>query len=69
MNRFAHDVGIATEAYAAYLNAPRGILDSEEQTLIDDDLARARARARARAQAAMETAWLESTPVRGAAGE
>jgi hypothetical protein len=61
MNRFAHDVGVATEAYAAYLNAPRGVLDSEEQTLFDEDLARARA--------AMERAWLESTPVRDAAGE
>jgi hypothetical protein len=61
MNRFAHDVGVATEAYAAYLNAPRGVLDSEEQTLFDEDLARARA--------AMERAWLESTPVRDAGGE
>jgi hypothetical protein len=61
MNRFAHDVGVATEAYAAYLNAPRGVLDSEEQMLFDEDLARARA--------AMERAWLESTPVRDAGGE
>ena len=61
MNRFARDVGVATEAYAAYLNAPRGILDSDEQTLFDEDMARARA--------AMELAWLESTPVREAAGD
>ncbi len=61
MNRFARDVGVATEAYAAYLNAPRGILDSEEQTLFDEDLARARA--------AMELAWLEATTVRDASGE
>jgi hypothetical protein len=56
MKRFALDVGMATEAYAAYLNAPRGILDSDEQLLFDEDLARARA--------AMELAWLESMPVR-----
>lgn len=61
MKRLAHDVGSATEAYAAYLNAPRGILDSEEQSLFDEDLARARA--------AMERAWLESTPVRDVAGD
>ena len=51
-----HDVGVATEAYAAYLNAPRGALGREEQVLFDEDLARARA--------AMERAWLEATPVR-----
>ncbi|HTX11578.1 MAG TPA: hypothetical protein VME22_23345 [Solirubrobacteraceae bacterium] len=56
MSRFSHDVGVATEAYAAYLNAPRGILDTDEQMLFDEDMARARA--------AMELAWLESTPVR-----
>jgi hypothetical protein len=50
------DVGLATEAYAAYLNAPRGVLDSEEQQLFDEDLAKARA--------AMERAWLEAKPVR-----
>ena len=61
MNRFAHDVGVATEAYAAYLNAPRGVLDIEEQVLFDEDLARARA--------AMERAWLESTPVRDGGGQ
>ena len=52
----SHDVGIAVEAYAAYLNAPRGVLDREEQLLFDQDMARARA--------AMESAWLETTPVR-----
>lgn len=61
MNRLAYDVALATEAYAAYLNAPRGVLDSEEQMLFDEDLARARA--------AMERAWLESTPVRDATGD
>jgi hypothetical protein len=49
------DVSGAVEAYAAYLNAPRGILDREEQLLFDEDMARARA--------AMERAWLESTPI------
>ena len=56
MSAFSHDVGGAVEAYAAYLNAPRGILDHEEQRLFDEDMARARA--------AMERAWLETTPVR-----
>jgi hypothetical protein len=55
MTSFPHDVGGAVEAYAAYLNAPRGILDREEQLLFDEDMARARA--------AMERAWLESTPI------
>ena len=55
MTPFPQDVGGAVEAYAAYLNAPRGILDYEEQVLFDEDIARARA--------AMERAWLESTPV------
>lgn len=50
-----HDVSGAVEAYAAYLNAPRGFLDTEEQLLFDEDLAKARA--------AMERAWLEATPV------
>jgi hypothetical protein len=50
-----HDVSGAVEAYAAYLNAPRGFLDTEEQLLFDQDLAKARA--------AMERAWLEATPV------
>jgi hypothetical protein len=56
MSAFSPDVGGAVEAYAAYLNAPRGILDYEEQLLFDEDMARARA--------AMERAWLESTPIR-----
>jgi hypothetical protein len=50
------DLGEETEAYAAYLNAPRGFLDSDEQELFDEDLARARA--------AMERAWLAAKPVR-----
>lgn len=50
------DVGLATEAYAAYVNTPRGILDSDEQRLFDEDLAKARA--------TMERAWLEAIPVR-----
>jgi hypothetical protein len=57
MTRYPHDVGGAVEAYAAYLNAPRGVLDHEELLLFDEDMARARA--------AMERAWLESTPVKG----
>ena len=61
MKPFSHDVGGATEAYAAYLNAPRGVLDSDEQILFDEDMARARA--------AMERAWLESTPVRERAAD
>jgi hypothetical protein len=55
MTPFPNDVSGAVEAYAAYLNAPRGILDREEQLLFDEDMARARA--------AMERAWLESTPI------
>ena len=55
MTPYPHDVSGAVEAYAAYLNAPRGILDQEEQLLFDEDMARARA--------AMERAWLESTPI------
>jgi hypothetical protein len=51
-----HDVSGAVEAYAAYLNAPRGILPIDEQVLFDQDLAKARA--------AMDRAWLEATPVR-----
>jgi hypothetical protein len=47
-----------TSAYAAYVNAPRGVLDGDEQQLLDEDLARARA--------AMERAWLEAKPVRDA---
>jgi hypothetical protein len=31
MNAFSHDVGGAVEAYAAYLNPPRGFLSTEEQ--------------------------------------
>ena len=50
------DLAAATEAYAAYLNTPRGVLDSDEQQLFDEDLAKARA--------AMETAWLQAKPVR-----
>ncbi len=56
MTWFPDDVGAATEAYAAYVNAPRGALDPEEQQLFDQDLVRARA--------AMERAWLEAKPVR-----
>jgi hypothetical protein len=56
MTAFRHDLSGAVEAYAAYLNAPRGVLPSDEQELFDQDLARARA--------AMERAWLEATPVR-----
>ena len=55
MSAPADDIGAATEAYAAYLNAPRGVLDSDEQHLFDQDLGKARA--------AMERAWLEAKPV------
>jgi hypothetical protein len=50
------DLGAATEAYAAYLNAPRGVLDADEQQMFDEDLAKARA--------AVESAWLQAMPVR-----
>jgi hypothetical protein len=56
MNPHPDDVGAEIEAYAAYLNAPRGILDHDEQMLFDQDLLKARA--------AMERAWLEAKPVR-----
>jgi hypothetical protein len=56
MNIPFDDVGAATEAYAAYLNAPRGVLPFEEQQLFDQDLVKARA--------AMERAWLEAKPVK-----
>jgi hypothetical protein len=56
MNANPGDVGAEIEAYAAYLNAPRGILDLDEQVLFDQDLLKARA--------AMERAWLEAKPVR-----
>ena len=59
MSGLPQDVSGAVEAYAAYLNAPRGFLDHEEQMLFDEDMARARA--------AMERAWLEATPVQAAA--
>lgn len=50
------DLAEATEAYAAYLNAPRGVLGAAEQQMLDEDLAKARA--------ALETAWLQAKPVR-----
>jgi hypothetical protein len=56
MTAFPDDVGAATEAYAAYLNAPRGVLDTDEQQLFDQDLVKARV--------AMERAWLEAKPVK-----
>jgi hypothetical protein len=55
MSPVPESVAAATEAYAAYLNTPRGILDPDEQQLFDEDLAKARA--------AMERAWLEALPV------
>lgn len=48
------DHGAECEAYAAYLNTPRGLLDDDEQALFDQDLIKAKAQ--------MERAWLESTP-------
>ena len=59
MSVFPESLAAATEAYATYLNTPRGILDDEEQRLFDQDMAKARA--------AMELAWLEAKPVRDAA--
>jgi hypothetical protein len=56
MNPYPDDVGAEIEAYAAYLNAPRDVLDQDEQVLFDQDLLKARA--------AMERAWLEAKPVR-----
>jgi hypothetical protein len=50
------DLAAATEAYAAYLNAPRGVLDDTQQEMFDEDLAKARA--------AVDTAWLQAKPVR-----
>ena len=50
------DLAAATEAYAAYLTAPRGVLADAEQQMLDEDLAKARA--------ALETAWLQAKPVR-----
>ena len=55
MKIFPDDLGAATEAYAAYLNTPRDVLDSDEQLLFDQDLGKARA--------AMERAWLEAKTV------
>ena len=56
MNFYPDDVGTEIEAYSAYLNAPRGFLDGDEQVLFDQDLLKARA--------AMERALLEAKPVR-----
>lgn len=56
MTPFRNDIGAETQAYAAYLNAPRTVLDADEQALFDEDLVKARA--------AMERAWLEAVPVR-----
>jgi hypothetical protein len=58
MRPLPDSVAAATEAYAAYLNTPHGILDPDEQRLFDEDLAKARA--------AMERAWLATMPVRPA---
>lgn len=49
------DLAGDTEAYAAYLNAPRGVLGDDEQRPMDEDIAKARA--------AMERSWLEAKPV------
>ena len=56
MNLHPDHVGAEIEAYAAYLNAPRHVLDQDEQALFDQDLLKARA--------AIELAWLEAKPVR-----
>lgn len=49
------DPSATTEAFAAYLNAPRDRLDGDERELLEQDTATARA--------AMERAWLERQPV------
>lgn len=51
------DHAVEVEAYAAYLNAPKGVLDVDEQPLFDQDLVKARAQ--------MERAWLENNPTQG----
>lgn len=50
------DRSATTEAFAAYLNAPRDHFDDNERRLLEEDTARARA--------VMEQAWLEATPTR-----
>ena len=50
------DVAETTRSYAAYLNAPRGVLPADQDELLEQDTARARA--------AMEAAWLEAKPTR-----
>ena len=50
------DIGVTTEAYAAYINAPRNFLDSEEQRLMDEDIEKART--------VMELVWLKAKPTR-----
>ena len=47
------DLANETEAYAAYLNAPRDALRFEERLLLDEDTRKAKA--------AMEAAWLGRT--------
>lgn len=44
------------QAYADYLNAPRGVLPADQDELLEEDTIKARA--------AMEHAWLEAKPVR-----
>lgn len=50
------NVSQATEAYAAYLNTPRGVLEPDRDELLDEDTEKARA--------AMERAWLDAKPTR-----
>lgn len=59
MCKVSESLAAATEAYAAYLNTPRGILGPDEQQMLDEDLSKARA--------AMERAWLEVMLVRPSA--
>jgi hypothetical protein len=56
VSEVSENLAAATEAYAAYLNTPRGILEPAEQEMLDEDLSKARA--------AMERAWLEAMLVR-----
>jgi hypothetical protein len=56
VSQVCESLAAATEAYAAYLSSRRGVLDPDEQQMLDEDLSKARA--------AMERARLEATLVR-----
>jgi hypothetical protein len=52
VSEVSESLAAATEAYVAYLNTPRGILDPDEQQMLDEELSKART--------AIERAWLEA---------